>query len=64
MNGFHADSAYTFAIGNVKEATIKLMQVTKVSLSAWYRESCGRKSVGIVHLPYRNTASASTALDV
>ena len=31
-NGFHGDSAYTFAIGNPGEAILKLMRVTKESL--------------------------------
>ncbi|WP_078666995.1 type I methionyl aminopeptidase [Chitinophaga eiseniae] len=32
MNGFHADSAYTFAIGNVAENVRRLMAATKASL--------------------------------
>ena len=31
-NGFHGDSAYTFAVGEVSDACKKLMQVTKASL--------------------------------
>jgi methionyl aminopeptidase len=31
-NGFHADSAYTYGIGNVAEQTVKLLQITKSSL--------------------------------
>lgn len=31
-NGFHADSAYTYALGNVSEATMELMKITKQSL--------------------------------
>ncbi len=31
-NGFHGDSAYTFAIGEVKEDILKLMRVTRESL--------------------------------
>jgi methionyl aminopeptidase len=31
-NGFHGDSAYTFAIGNIDEAVKKLLTVTKQSL--------------------------------
>ena len=31
-NGFHGDSAYTFAIGNPGEDVLKLMKVTKESL--------------------------------
>ena len=32
LNGFHGDSAYTFALMGVSESTIKLMRVTKESL--------------------------------
>lgn len=32
MNGFHGDSAYTFAIGNVDGPILKLLQVTKESV--------------------------------
>jgi methionyl aminopeptidase len=32
LNGYHADMAYTFGVGNVKPDVIKLMQVTKQSL--------------------------------
>ncbi|HEY0261664.1 MAG TPA: type I methionyl aminopeptidase [Chitinophagales bacterium] len=31
-NGYHSDSAYTLALGNVAEATMKLLQVTKEAL--------------------------------
>src|ERR1700740_1693768 len=31
-NGFHGDSAYSFAVGNIDEATAKLLRVTKESL--------------------------------
>ncbi|MBX2938612.1 MAG: type I methionyl aminopeptidase [Ferruginibacter sp.] len=32
MNGFHGDSAYTFALGDVEEDVLKLLKVTKESL--------------------------------
>ncbi len=32
MNGFYGDSAYTFPVGEVDEATLKLLKVTKESL--------------------------------
>src|ERR1035438_4824977 len=31
-NGYHGDSAYTFAIGNVKAEVLELMKITKESL--------------------------------
>lgn len=33
LNGFYGDSAYTFAVGNVKPELVQLMEVTKESLS-------------------------------
>ncbi|WP_299521220.1 type I methionyl aminopeptidase [Winogradskyella sp.] len=38
MNGFYGDHAYTFEIGNVDEATKKLIKVTKESLYVGIRE--------------------------
>jgi len=32
MNGYHGDSAYTFAIGNVKPEVLQLLKITKESL--------------------------------
>lgn len=32
MNGYHGDSAYTFALGDVKEDVLQLLRVTKESL--------------------------------
>jgi len=32
MNGYHGDSAYTFAVGNVKPEVLQLLKITKESL--------------------------------
>ena len=48
MNGFHADSAYTFAIGNVKEPVIKLLQVTKESLYLGIEKAIAGNRVGMI----------------
>jgi methionyl aminopeptidase len=48
MNGYHADSAYTFAIGNVNPATIKLMQVTKESLYLGIEKAVAGNRVGMI----------------
>lgn len=48
MNGYHADSAYTFAIGNVNPATIKLMQVTKESLYLGIGKAVAGNRVGMI----------------
>jgi methionyl aminopeptidase len=34
LNGFHSDSAYTYAVGNVSDSVKKLLKITKESLEA------------------------------
>lgn len=46
MNGFHADSAYTIAIGGVKPEIIKLMQVTKEALYLGIEKAVAGNRVG------------------
>ena len=46
MNGYHGDSAYTFAIGNVKPETLKLMRVTKESLFLGVEQAKEHNRVG------------------
>jgi methionyl aminopeptidase len=48
MNGFHADSAYTIAIGNVKPETIKLMQITKEALFLGIDKAIAGNRVGMI----------------
>ncbi len=45
-DGFHADSAYTYAIGDVKEDTLKLMRTTKESLYLAIEQAVFGKRVG------------------
>lgn len=45
-NGFHGDSAYTFAVGNPGEATAKLLQVTKQSLYAGIEKAVAGNRTG------------------
>ncbi len=45
-NGFHADSAYTYAIGNVQEETLRLMRTTKESLYLAIEQAVFGKRVG------------------
>ena len=47
-NGFHADSAYTYGIGEVKPEVIKLLQVTKESLYLGLNQAQAGKRVGDV----------------
>ena len=46
MNGFHADMAYTFGIGNVKPEVIKLLEVTKESLRIGIEQATVGKRTG------------------
>lgn len=46
MNGFHGDSAYTFAIGNVDEAVLNLLRVTKKSLYLGIEKAVAGNRVG------------------
>ena len=45
-NGFHGDSAYTLALGNVKDETKKLMRVTKESLYKGIEKAIAGNRVG------------------
>ena len=45
-NGFHGDSAYTFAIGNVDPAILQLMRVTKESLYLGIEKAIAGNRVG------------------
>ena len=48
MNGFHGDSAYTFALGNVREPVLKLMRVTKESLYLGIEKAIVGNRVGVI----------------
>ncbi|HKP32670.1 MAG TPA: type I methionyl aminopeptidase [Chitinophagaceae bacterium] len=45
-NGYHGDSAYTFAIGEVDESILKLMRVTKESLYKGIEKAIAGNRVG------------------
>ena len=45
-NGFHGDSAYTFAIGNVKPEILQLMKETKAALYKGIEKAVVGNSVG------------------
>src|ERR1035438_567663 len=40
MNGYHGDSAYTYAIGNVKPEVLKLMRITKEAVYLGVEQAC------------------------
>ncbi len=48
MNGYHGDSAYTFAVGNVNADTLKLLNITKECLELGIRAIETGKRIGDV----------------
>ncbi|MFN8310268.1 MAG: type I methionyl aminopeptidase [Chitinophagales bacterium] len=54
LNGFHADSAYTFAIGNVKEPILKLLRVTKQSLYLGIEKAIAGNRIGAISSTIQN----------
>lgn len=54
MNGYHGDSAYTFAIGNVKEEVLKLLKVTKESVYLGVEQARDSNRVGDISFAVEN----------
>lgn len=46
MNGYHGDSAYTFAVGNVKPEVLQLLNITKQSVYKGVAQACENNRVG------------------
>ena len=46
LNGWYGDSAYTFAVGEVKPEIIRLMEYTRASLEAGVREAVAGNRIG------------------
>lgn len=46
LNGYHGDSAYTFAIGNVKTEVLELMKATKVALYKGIEKAVAGNRIG------------------
>lgn len=46
MNGFYGDSAYTFAVGDVKPEVIQLLNITKESLYKGIEQAVSGKRIG------------------
>ena len=56
MNGYHGDSAYTFAIGNVAPEVLKLLRVTKESLYRGVAAAADGNRVGDISFAIENYA--------
>lgn len=54
MNGYHGDSAYTFAIGNVKEDVLQLLRVTKESVYLGIEQARDHNRVGDISFAVEN----------
>ena len=54
MNGYHGDSAYTFAVGDVKPEVLKLLRVTKESLYLGIAQAKENNRVGDISFAIEN----------
>ena len=54
MNGFYGDSAYTFAVGDVKKETLALLEATKQSLYKGIEQAVAGKRVGDIGYAVQN----------
>jgi methionyl aminopeptidase len=54
MNGYHGDSAYTYAIGNVKPEVLQLLKVTKESLFRGVAKAADNNRVGDISFAIEN----------
>lgn len=59
LNGFHSDSAYTFAIGEISPKVAKLMRVTKDCLSRGIENAVAGKRVGDIGYAVQNYAESN-----
>jgi methionyl aminopeptidase len=57
MNSFHGDSAYTFAVGNVKPEVLQLLKVTKESVYRGVAQACEHNRVGDISYAIENFTS-------
>jgi len=54
MNGFHGDSAFTFAIGEVNEETMQLLRVTRESLYLGIEQAIAGNRIGDISFAIQN----------
>jgi len=54
MNGFHGDSAFTFAIGDVKETTMKLLRITREALYLGIENAVVGNRIGDISFAIQN----------
>jgi methionyl aminopeptidase len=54
LNDYYGDAAYTFALGNVDEATMELLRVTKTSLYKGIEQAVHGKRIGDIGFAIQN----------
>lgn len=59
LNNFHADSAYTFAVGEVPDNVVKLMEVTKQCLDLGIQNAVTGKRIGDIGFAVQSHAEAN-----
>jgi methionyl aminopeptidase len=64
INGYHGDSAYTYAIGDVKPEVLKLLKVTKESLYRGIAKAADNNRVGDISYAVENYCFAENGYGV
>ena len=62
-NGFHGDSAYTFAVGEISAELKQLLRVTKESLYKGIEKAIHGNRVGDIAMPYSNIPKKSMVME-
>lgn len=58
LNGWNGDSAYTFAVGDVKPEVLRLMEYTRASLEAGAREAIAGNRIGDISYAVQTKAES------
>jgi methionyl aminopeptidase len=58
LNGWYGDSAYTFAVGEVKPEVMRLMEFTRASLEAGVREAVSGNRIGDISYAVQSKAES------
>ena len=58
LNGFYGDSAFTFAVGEIKPETQRLLDYTRASLEAGAREAVAGKRIGDISWAVQSKAES------
>jgi len=64
MNGYHGDSAYTFAVGDVKPEVLQLLKITKESVFRGVAQACENNRVGDISFAVEDFCSRQNGYGV